>query len=526
MRRFISLFLLLVFYLFLAGLSAEAIVRMANAAPPAQASGWFWRAPDPLTGWSHAPNSSGRSFDPHYEYDAWVTINSRGIRGAESLGYAKAAGVYRVLLLGDSFVEALQVNDGETLGEQLRALLEKGLGQPVEVINAGVSGFGTDQQLLWLQEEGIKYAPDLVLLAVYPHNDFMNNAEILESANRGAISKPFFALVDGQLQLRYFPFDPDTVPPVTSPFAEVAVPDVPPGPLSGLAEWLRPRSAFYRFFDPRIRLASPRLATWLARAGLITPGQESHLVAQGEGYVPLTYQVYAQPLTPEWQAAVALTTELLAEIARTTAGMGATIGAVSIPSPETIYPERWQRILTHYPAMQSGVWDLHQPEALAASALDQAGIPTLLLADIFHQNASAGPLLYLEEDGHWTAAGHSLAAQATVHFLDTSGLIPALAGHTLTPAVKIPPRSLWEWIVLVLVLLLAGSLLWNLVKIGPVRWTRQVGAGLSTTAELFGYVARRRQFVLLPLLVILLAFAGLLILAQASVVGPFIYTLI
>jgi len=39
-------------------------------------------------------------------------------------------------------------------------------------------------------------------------------------------------------------------------------------------------------------------------------------------------------------------------------------------------------------------------------------------------------------------------------------------------------------------------------------------------------VARQRRFVLAPLLVILLAFAGLLILSQASVVGPFIYTLI
>ena len=76
-------------------------------------------------------------------------------------------------------MEAVHVNDDETLGEQLRSLLQSQMDRPVEVINAGVSGFGTDQELLWLREEGVKYAPDLVLLAVYPHNDFMNNAEVL-----------------------------------------------------------------------------------------------------------------------------------------------------------------------------------------------------------------------------------------------------------------------------------------------------------------------------------------------------------
>ncbi|MBI3958949.1 MAG: SGNH/GDSL hydrolase family protein [Chloroflexi bacterium] len=526
MRRIISLLLLVVFYTLLTAVSAEVGVRLGRAAPPPEASGWFWRVPDPVTGWSHIPNSVGRAFNPLYEYDAQVAFNSRGIRGPESLGYAAAEDVYRVLLLGDSFVEAVQVNDGETLGEQLRILLEEGLGQPVEVVNAGVSGFGTDQQLLWLREEGVKYAPDLVLLAVYPHNDFMNNAEALESANQGAISKPFFALVDGELQLRYYPFDPATAPEVTSPFVEVAPPDIPLGPLTGVADWLRPRSALFRYFDPRIRLASPRFAAWLARTGLLAPGQESQLVAQSEGYIPLTYRVYTKPLAAEWQDAVALTTALFGEIEQTARQMGAASAALLIPSPESIDSERWQRILTQFPAMQSGVWEREQPEQLALAGLEQAGIPATSLTDAFRKNFAVGPPLYLAEDSHWTATGHALAARATVNFLGESEIIPALAGHALRLTVVKPPRTAWEWAVLLIVLLLVVSIVWNIVQTGPVRWLRQVGAGLSTTVELFGYVARQRQFVLLPLLVILLAFAGLLILAQASVVGPFIYTLI
>jgi hypothetical protein len=526
MRQIASGLLVLLFYAALMLLGAEVVTRLAHAAPPAESSGWFWRVPDPVTGWSHIPGSSGRSFNPLYEYDALVEFNSRGIRGPESLGYDKNPGVYRVLLLGDSFVEAVQIDYAETLGEQLRALLEEALGQPVEVINAGVSGFGTDQQLLWLREEGVKYAPDLVLLAVYPHNDFMNNAELLESANQGSISKPYFELVDGKLQLRYSPFDPANVPGVTSPFAEVAPPELAPGPLTGMADWLRSHSAFYRYFDPRIRLADSRFAAWLARVGLIAPGQESKLVAQGTDYRPITYGVYQKPLAPEWQEAVALTDALLAEMEQTIGQMGASGAALLIPAAESVDGERWQRILTQFPAMLAGEWDVQQPEALAADALAAAGIPAFSLTEAFRQALPNMTALYLEEDGHWTAAGHALAARATVNFLAEEGIVPGLAGHTLPLVVAKPARTFWQWFVLLVVALLAGSIVWAIVQTGPLRWLRQMGAGLSTTAELFVYMIRRRQFALLPLLVILLAFAGLLILAQASVVGPFIYTLI
>lgn len=526
MRKALSLLLLILFYLALSAVSAEIGVRLTRAAPPAEASGWFWRAPDPVTGWSHIPGATGRSYNPFYEFDAQVSFNSRGIRGPESLGYAKPEGVYRVLLLGDSFMEAVQVNDDETLGEQLRSLLQAQMDRPVEVVNAGVSGFGTDQQLLWLREEGVNYAPDLVLLAVYPHNDFMNNAEILESANQGGINKPFFSLVDGKLQLHYYPFDPAAVPAVTSPFVEAPLPDTPPGPLTPVANWLRQRSAFYRYFDPHIRIAAPRLAAWLARTGLLAPGQESKLVAQPEGYVPLTYRIYQNPPGPEWEESVRLTTALFGEIRATAESLGAPAAALVIPSPESVYPERWQQIVTQFPAMQSDAWDLQQPERLAMSSLQAAGIPALSLAASFVQNVETGPLLYFVEEGHWTAHGHRLGARAGANFLGESGLIPGLSLAPFSLILPKPARTWGEWVVLALLLVIGLSILWDMWKTGPLRWLGNFGVGLATVGELLRYMVRQRQFALLPLLIILLTFAGLLVLAQASVVGPFIYTLI
>lgn len=526
MRKALSLLLLILFYTALSAVAAEIGVRLTRAAPPAEASGWFWHAPDPITGWSHIPGASGRSFNPFYEFDAQVSFNSRGIRGPESLGYAKPEGVFRVLLLGDSFMEAVQVNDDETLGEQLAALLQSQMGRPVEVVNAGVSGFGTDQQLLWLGEEGVNYAPDLVLLAVYPHNDFMNNAEILESANQGGINKPFFSLVDGELQLRYYPFDPSAVPAVTSPFVEAPLPDTPSGPLTPVANWLRQRSAFYRYFDPHIRIAAPRLAAWLARTGLLAPGQESKLVAQPAGYVPLTYRIYQTPPGPEWQESVRVTTALFGEIRATAESLGVPTAALVIPSPESVYPDRWQQILAQFPAMRSDAWDLQQPERLAMSSLAEAGIPAFSLAESFAQNIETGPLLYFVEEGHWTADGHHLGARAGVNFLGESGLIQGFATEPLSLTLPQPARTWGEWVVLAILLVIGISILWDMWKTGPLRWLGNFGVGLATVGELLRYMVRQRQFALLPLLIILLTFAGLLVLAQASVVGPFIYTLI
>ena len=48
---------------------------------------------------------------------------------------------------------------------------------------------------------------------------------------------------------------------------------------------------------------------------------------------------------------------------------------------------------------------------------------------------------------------------------------------------------------------------------------------LSLTRELFAYMAARKKWWLLPIILVVLVFGGLLILAQGSAVAPFIYTI-
>ena len=45
----------------------------------------------------------------------------------------------------------------------------------VQVVNAGTEGYSTDQELIWLSQEGRRYAPDVVVLQMYENDIFWNS---------------------------------------------------------------------------------------------------------------------------------------------------------------------------------------------------------------------------------------------------------------------------------------------------------------------------------------------------------------
>jgi lysophospholipase L1-like esterase len=114
---------------------------------------------DPLLGWKLRRGISVTRETSFYV--AKETINRHGFRTAE-VGFEKPPGTKRIVVLGDSFTEAQEVNDGETYPEVLQELLSGS--RPVEVISLGVAGYSTDQELLAYLDHGRRYAPDLVVL--------------------------------------------------------------------------------------------------------------------------------------------------------------------------------------------------------------------------------------------------------------------------------------------------------------------------------------------------------------------------
>src|SRR5262249_16574600 len=109
----------------------------------------------PIRGWTLRPGLDHvEAFD-----NKTLSSNSRGLRGSSEHAYEKPAGTLRILTFGDSLTFGDEVSDDETWSYLLEKLVPGS-----EVINFGVHGYGHDQMLLYLREEGIKYRPDIVVL--------------------------------------------------------------------------------------------------------------------------------------------------------------------------------------------------------------------------------------------------------------------------------------------------------------------------------------------------------------------------
>ncbi len=138
------------------------------------------------------------TIDPdNYRQVQYRTHNSLGARATYEISYEKPAGQRRIVLIGDSFIYGLNLDDSETIASQLKKLLPADW----EVINLGVPGFGTDQSLLLLMQEVSEYNPDIVIYGLY-QNDFSNNIALYQHETY----KPMFQLNDkGELVLTNYP---------------------------------------------------------------------------------------------------------------------------------------------------------------------------------------------------------------------------------------------------------------------------------------------------------------------------------
>jgi hypothetical protein len=94
-----------------------------------------------------------------------IHVNAAGQRDDRELPTAKPAGVYRVVVLGDSFTFAGKVPLENTFSPSLERLLAaRDRSRRYEVVNLAVPGYNTEQEMLSLKEGGLAYHPDLVIV--------------------------------------------------------------------------------------------------------------------------------------------------------------------------------------------------------------------------------------------------------------------------------------------------------------------------------------------------------------------------
>jgi hypothetical protein len=177
----------------LVGLRAPAIPRAETVRAHRL---WVY---DGTKGWFHAPSSQGEVFLGGPDRGA-VRINSLGLRGKESS--ADRPEVTRVLVLGDSYVFGIGVDEEHLMTTRLEELLGPHFPSGVEVVNLGVAGYSTDQELILFREVGPSLAPAIVVLVLCNNDYFANTADFVLLQ----YYKPYFELDErGELHLRNVP---------------------------------------------------------------------------------------------------------------------------------------------------------------------------------------------------------------------------------------------------------------------------------------------------------------------------------
>ena len=136
----------------------EVMVRVFEV-PPARMDPLNWKrfqlSSNPILQYEHAPNTQ----------DTLSKINEHGFADNKSYEKRKPAGVFRIVVVGDS-VTAFSGGTGLNWTEVLEENLNKELGgaPSVEIINMAVGGYDSFQQAEFLRVYGMSWDPNLVLV--------------------------------------------------------------------------------------------------------------------------------------------------------------------------------------------------------------------------------------------------------------------------------------------------------------------------------------------------------------------------
>jgi len=337
----------------------------------------------PDVGYLLQPNGTFRWVSP--DYDVEVKTNAAGFHDVEH-AVAKPAGVYRVVVVGDSMVEALQVPVAEAFTRRLEARVRAWAGRPVEVINLGVSGKGPAQYLRTLEKVGLAYRPDLVVVAVTLLNDFLNDVPELERDP----AKPYYRLVDGD-RLEYLP------PGTDAPASRRREEQIRTG------TWVKTallRSAFVRSF-------AERLARWRAARRARGGGAAAALPVRSE------WNVFRAAPRPPWDEAYRVTLRILEETKRVAEAAGARVAILVIP-PKAIVEDKLDAALRAegYDGARGLDLDPERPGRAIRQLGEAKAIPVIDLGPALRADwQSSGESASWPHDGHWSPRGHEIAAR-------------------------------------------------------------------------------------------------------------------
>jgi len=289
---------------------------------------------------------------PRYPYEAH--FDRHGFRNSEDLDTADVA------VIGDSFVEAVETPNDRIMTTVLSRLTGS------VVANLGRGAYGPQQQLIVLRRYALPLRPKVLVWMFYEGNDLLDLA---------LYDKMMAALRGGRV---------------------------------GVAP-----SWYQRSFTPNalgalvklLRGCTPDEANWLTSATFRT--------AEGHD-VWMHFIMYAQLPNDSWSTEHARALERVQSILRqareATQAQGTELIVAFIPMGFRVYGN----VLRCAPKVKCAEERLNDLPQQLKMAIAEVSPQThyIDLTPLFVAQAKRGRLLYLPEDGHWTAEGHRLAAEA------------------------------------------------------------------------------------------------------------------
>lgn len=334
--------------------------------------------PDQYRGFALRPGAEGWW---RKEGEAYIRINSDGLRDRERVK-AKPPGTFRVAVLGDSMTEALQVPLEQTSCAVAEQRLQQcpGLnGKKVEVINFGVTSYGTAQELLTLRHKVWDYSPDLVILAFTITNDLKDNSPALA---QDPDLRAYLKYQDGQL-----------------------VPDIS---FQHSARFLRQQSFLGRclfWFKEHSRIVQV--------VNDLRSGIRARREAKDKVVVDAFNFVYREPADPVWNEAWKVTEGAILLMRDEVEQKGAKFMVVTLSSDWQVNPDPAVR---QDFARRLGVPDLYYPNRRLEELGKREGFKVLDLAPVFRDYAERNKVALHGFGaqigfGHWNVEGNRLAGE-------------------------------------------------------------------------------------------------------------------
>jgi len=389
MKRFPANALLALGSLVLALVAFE--IALAFFAPHKVLTRAYHERYDPLMGWVNKPL---KNEGVHFEYAPslffHVTHNSLGLRGKET-GYEKRPGTRRILFAGDSYFWGYGVSDAEVLTE----VLQRALPPSYEVLNGGTIGYGTDQEFLWLKNEGLRYRPDIVIFGFSAANDLVEIATSVAYFT----PKPIFVFEGNDLALK-------NVPVPRTEQADRKSLGSPRTAFGKLKQFLRYHTHTYPFVAARLN-SRPDWRDFFVTVGLADE------YMQEIGDVPV--------ITNPPQDVMDVAQQLILDARKISEEAGAQFVLVFIPDKERA-PDGKIRVEA---VKESASADNSALSSLFSEFAGKYKVHYLDLLPVVREHARRGEDLYNPDrtDHHWTPLGHRVISAEIQAFLTAHGML-------------------------------------------------------------------------------------------------------